>query len=79
MKLKSLLYKPIYVEFWDHAQNHNAIKCKVVGFLYKVTDLEIRLCTWDCEGLDSSSRLANMEWFSLLRSAIIELSPLKKY
>jgi hypothetical protein len=79
MKLKSFLYKPVYVEFYDHAMGMSAVKCKAIGFLYKITSLEIRICTWDCVLEDKDARMANMEYFSILRSAITELSPLKKY
>lgn len=69
-KIAKHLYKPVVCIFDDHAHNSTPVYCQVVGFLAKVTDEFIVIVSWDCPEFDGDDRIANMEYFSIVRSAI---------
>ena len=74
--LEERLNKILVVAFWDHAMGDEPVRCHAVGYLAKIAKRHIMLVSWDCVDLDGDDRLANMEYFSILKSAIYEVKPL---
>ena len=77
-QIRRHLNKPIICKFQDHAMGSTPIVCKVVGYLAKIEDDHIMLVSWDTPGLETESRMANMEWFSILKSTILDVILLEK-
>lgn len=72
-KLKKYLNYDIRVSFYDHAMNGSALPCKCVGTLAKINDLSIVLVGWDCELENQEDRISNMEYFTIVKSAITKI------
>jgi len=77
LDIKRHLSKPVIVKFLDHASNAEPCYCVCVGFLAKITKKHIMVVSWDLPEDEPATRYHNMEYFSILKSAIEEIRPLR--
>jgi hypothetical protein len=64
--------------FDDHAMGDDPVLCNVVGYLASIEKKHIMIVSWDCPGLEHADRMHNMEYFSILKAAILDIIPLRK-
>lgn len=75
---KKHLWKPMIVTMDDHACGMlDLVRCRVIGWLAEYTGKKIVLCSWDVLSSDQDLRMANIETFSIIRSAITNIILLK--
>jgi len=69
--------RPIIITFDDHAMGGNPIMCRCIGYLASVEKNHVKIVAWDVPELSGEERRSNMEYFSILKSAILQLTPLR--
>jgi hypothetical protein len=77
-KVKNHLNKPVICTFWDHCSNDKLVLCNAIGYLAEIDDDFIMIVSWDTPDLEPSDRLKNMEFYGLIKSAIIDILPLRE-
>lgn len=73
---KKLLGKLVFVRFDDHAEGEEIFKCVVFGAVVFEDEKVIRIRNWHCEEKPDDN--FNHEHYSILKSAIVSVSELKK-
>ena len=74
-----LVGKRVRVLFNDHAMGSEVMKCEILGgLIVKEDNTQIVIVCWDIPDADDSTRQTNCEYFSIVKSAIIELNEIKK-
>jgi len=76
-KIKKHINKPIICSFVDHSSREKLVKCNALGYLAEIGDDYIMIVTWDCPEMDEVNRLNNLEFYGIIKSAIIDIKPLK--
>lgn len=70
--------KPIIAEFTDHTSGATQLMpCKAIGWLLLSDDKKIVICSWDICSKDINERIGNWETYTIIKSAITNITLLK--
>ena len=73
--MTTIIGQIVRIGFLDHVEDADEpIVCEVFGRIVKQTKTHIVICCWDLRDVGPSTRKNNWKIFSIVRSAIRELS-----
>ena len=67
----------VTIRFYDHASQMPIAECEVIGRIKKIDRKSIELYAWKLNHADSEVCENNDEYYSIVRSTVIEMSLLR--